>query len=125
MRRRIISMGAILFALLSWVWLWGTGGVSPLPLGAVPAAIMLLMQISIPLGFAALAAFLGLLLAFLLCMKSGTKNSRKIAAAIILMDVSLSILFTLFSLWHLIGIIIDLLLILSLFYKKNADRGEG
>lgn len=122
MQKRVISIGAILFTLVGWVWLWFTGSICPLPLGTVPAAIMLLIQVSMPLGIAALAAFLGLLFLFLICMKRGTKNCRKIAAAIILMDVSLSILFTLVSLWQLIGIAIDLLMILALFYRKRSSR---
>lgn len=122
MQKRVISIGAILFTLVGWAWLWFTGNICPLPLGAVPAAVMLLMQVSLPLGIAALAAFLGLLFVFLLCMKRATKNSRKIAAAIILMDVSLSILFTLVSLWQLIGIAMDLLMILRLFYRRKPGR---
>ena len=125
MEKRIFSIGAVVFALVGWIWLWLTGNVCPLPLGAVPAAIMLLMQVSMPLGFAALAAFLGLLILFLLCMGRETKNARNIAAAIILMDVSLSILFTLFSLWQIIGIVMDLLIILRLFYRRKTGRGEA
>lgn len=124
MQRKIMSVAPVVFAAVGWIWLLVTGGICPLPLGAVPAAIMLLMQFSVPLGIAALAAFVGLLLIFILCLKRGTRNSRKTAAAIILLDVALSILFTLASMWMLVGILLDLLMILLLFRRKHPGR-EG